>query len=73
MFTYYYRIWRRIKNGGYDKLSSQGMFQANDSEEAYSKALGIVQSWGRVFGDCSLEFATALNARSPYVVYYPPF
>lgn len=73
MFTFYYRVWRRIKGGGYDELLHQGEFSADSVQGALSKALQLVQSFGSEFGECSIEFSTAREARSPYVVYFPPF
>lgn len=73
MFTYYYRVWHRVKNLGYNAILFQGHFNADSAQQAHSRALRIAQSFGSEFGDCSVEYATASEARSPYVVYFPPF
>lgn len=73
MFTYYYRVWHRVQGGGYDSLLFQGTFHADYVQAAHSRALRLAQSWGAEFGDCSVEYSTAREARSPYVVYFPPF
>ena len=73
MFTYYYRIWAKSPSGYYDQLDFQGSFQADSLEEAHSRALQLIKMWGENYGDISLEYATSAWARSPYVVYFPPF
>ena len=73
MFTYYYRVWQRVEGRGYIYLVTQGSFLADSTEAARSHALKLVRYWGNDFGDCSLEYSIWSEARSPYVVYYPPF
>lgn len=73
MFTYYYRIWAKSPSGYYDTLEFQGSFQADSLEEAHSRALHLIKMWGECSGDISLEYATSAWARSPFVVYFPPF
>ena len=73
MFTYYYRIWAKSPSGYYDQLDFQGSFQADSLEEAHSRALQLIKMWSENSGDISLEYATSEWARSPYVVYFPPF
>lgn len=73
MFTYYYRVWHFVKNFGYNTIVFQGSFPADSNQEAHSRALQIAKSFGSEFGDCSVEYSTAGEGRSPYVVYFPPF
>lgn len=73
MFTYYYRVWHKVKDGRYDAILFQGSFPADSVQEAHSVALRLAKNFGSEFGDCSVEYSTAQEARSPYVVYYPPF
>lgn len=73
MYVYYYRVWSKTPEGRYDRLVYQGSFEAEGLEKAHSRALQIVKMWGDTRGDVSLEYQTSVWARSPYVVYFPPF
>lgn len=73
MFTYYYRVWRRQSNGRYELLLWQSFFEADSVQDADSEAHNIAQHFGEMCGDCSVEYSLAHDARSPYVVYFPPF
>lgn len=77
MFTYFCRIWGRSQSGRYDTLLWQGTFLAPSVQRAHSRAHKIIKSWvsefGNEFADCSIEYATGTDARSPYIAYYPPF
>lgn len=73
MFTYYYRIWRRVLGGGYDGFVDLGAFRADSLQEAHSRAHQLVQPYGKEYGDLCIEFATAKDRHAPCVVYFPPF
>lgn len=73
MFDYYYRVWRRQSSGRYDLLLWQSRFEADSVQAADSEAHNIAQHFAELCGDCSVEYSIAREARSPYVVYSPPF